>query len=135
MKKKIMKKLITIFLITLSLLLMQSCTKMYPLLICTHPWIVVGFSSESIGTQTGDIIVEKSDKWTIKIRVEPFDYIAKEYEFRVIKQIYSSNNYPRNFLNQHGVYPMNVFLIQLVDPYFRFDDAIESLKKTPMCYI
>ena len=129
MKKMIMKKFMIIFSIILSLLLIQSCNHTYPLPICSHPWIVVGFSSESIGTQTGDITVEISEEWIIQIGLEPFDSIAKEHMVMVIKQMYSSNNYPKNFLSQYGVYPMNVFLIELGEPYYSFDDAIESFKK------
>ena len=67
--------------------LLQSCNyPYYPLPTCSHPWLVVGFDAESIGTTTGDLEITMYADWEeyiwgVQIGHEFFDKIAREYKF------------------------------------------------------
>ena len=88
--------------------------------VCTHPWIVVGFDAESIGTTTGEV-----DTWTLEdfgsinkivrlpIGLDSFDKILENNYFAMMLQMYSTNDYPEWLFPEYGVYPMNVFAIDI----------------------
>ena len=109
----------------------QSCLNNHTLPICSHPWLVVGFSSEFIGTQTGDIQIQRNNEFIIQLGFEPFDSIAIEYLFVEMEQMYASNQYPTHLYEEYGVYPMNVFLVSMLDSFQRIDCAMNLLEKHP----
>ena len=67
-KKSNLLKIITIVGITIFLL--QACSKKEEFLsdtgVCSHPWLLVGFDAESIGTTTGDIEIWREEKGIIQ---------------------------------------------------------------------
>jgi len=88
--------------------------------VCTHPWIVVGFDADSIGTTTGEV-----DTWTFEdfgpinkvvrfpVGLDSFDKIGEDNHFIMMLQMYSTNDYPEWLFPEYGVYPMNVFAIRV----------------------
>ena len=109
------KKLLRRFLLVLFGFLFQACVTDTG--VCSHPWIVVGFDAESIGTTTGYVDTWEIFDWGGKnaimfpIGLEPLDQLALENDFKFMIQMYTTNEYPEWLFTEYGVYPLNVFLM------------------------
>ena len=137
------KLIVTCLLAVMLVFFVSSCNTVYDTGVCSHPWIVVGFDAESIGTTNGHV-----DSWTYEnwgsnkfvvfpIGLESFDQIAEDHGFIGMLQMYLANEYPCWMFSDFGVYPLNVFLI---DTYHgggagifgpNFYSALNELKKDP----
>ena len=146
--KKQNNRLILFIFIILNFFILQSCNPHATEngMVCSHPWVAIGFDSEVINTTTGEV-----DTWTYKHRypehihtlvrlplgIDSFDNIARKYEVYEMVQMYRTNSYPLLFKEMYEVYPLNVFLVENVDNRgdLIYDFMNEIIDETSIVYV